>query len=55
VSKTPEAYSYLAESIDAWPKQAELAKDLQSAGFSQTSWKNLTLGVVALHEGVKPN
>jgi demethylmenaquinone methyltransferase/2-methoxy-6-polyprenyl-1,4-benzoquinol methylase len=55
MSKNPAAYDYLSESIMAWPKQAELAKDLQSAGFSQTSWKNLTLGVVALHEGVKPN
>jgi len=55
MSKNPAAYDYLSESIMAWPKQAELAKDLQNAGFSQTSWKNLTLGVVALHEGVKPN
>jgi len=55
MSKNPAAYDYLSESIMAWPKQAELAKDLQNAGFSQTSWKNLTLGVVALHEGVKTN
>lgn len=55
MSKNPAAYDYLSESIMAWPKQAELEKDLQAAGFSQTSWKNLTLGVVALHEGVKSN
>lgn len=54
MSKNPAAYDYLSESIMAWPKQAELEKDIQSAGFSGTSWKNLTLGVVALHEGVKP-
>jgi demethylmenaquinone methyltransferase / 2-methoxy-6-polyprenyl-1,4-benzoquinol methylase len=55
MSKNPAAYDYLSESIMAWPKQRELEKDLQNAGFSKTSWKNLTLGVVALHEGVKPN
>ncbi|MSZ20367.1 MAG: bifunctional demethylmenaquinone methyltransferase/2-methoxy-6-polyprenyl-1,4-benzoquinol methylase UbiE, partial [Actinobacteria bacterium] len=33
VSKVPEAYSYLAESIDAWPKQAELAKLIEKVGY----------------------
>ena len=55
MSKNPAAYDYLSESIMAWPKQFELKTDLEKAGFSRAHWKNLTFGVVALHEGTKPN
>ena len=55
LSKNPAAYDYLSESIMAWPKQGELKKDIETAGFSSASWKNLTFGVVALHEGTKTN
>ena len=55
MSKNPAAYDYLSESIMAWPKQEELKKDIENAGFSVASWKSLTFGVVALHEGVKAN
>jgi len=53
-SKAPEAYDYLAESILAWPDQPRLAKKIEAAGFEQVSWKNLSLGIVALHVGYKP-
>lgn len=52
-SKSPEAYDYLAESIQAWPKQKELAQDIANVGFSQVGYKNLSFGIVALHQGVK--
>jgi demethylmenaquinone methyltransferase/2-methoxy-6-polyprenyl-1,4-benzoquinol methylase len=52
-SKTPEAYDYLSESIAAWPNQIELKRDIEKAGFSQVKFRNLTLGVVALHKAVK--
>ena len=52
-SKSPEAYDYLAESIEAWPKQKDLAQDIANVGFSQVGYKNLSLGIVALHQGVK--
>jgi demethylmenaquinone methyltransferase/2-methoxy-6-polyprenyl-1,4-benzoquinol methylase len=54
VSKTPEAYSYLAESIDAWPSQLELVKIIESAGFESVSYLNQTFGIVAIHSGFKP-
>jgi demethylmenaquinone methyltransferase/2-methoxy-6-polyprenyl-1,4-benzoquinol methylase len=54
VSKTPEAYGYLAESIDAWPSQQELVKIIESAGFESVSFLNQTLGIVAIHSGFKP-
>jgi demethylmenaquinone methyltransferase/2-methoxy-6-polyprenyl-1,4-benzoquinol methylase len=53
-SKTPEAYSYLAESILAWPRQEQLAELVAQAGFEKVTFKNLTLGIVALHVGFKP-
>ncbi|MFI1255986.1 demethylmenaquinone methyltransferase [Streptomyces netropsis] len=53
VSSNPDAYVYLAESIRAWPDQAELAARLQQAGWSKVAWRNLTGGVVALHRGIK--
>ena len=52
-SKTPAAYSYFSESIVAWPRQAELAKDIAKAGFSKTQWKNLSFGVVAIHSAIR--
>jgi len=51
VSSNPAAYVYLAESIRAWPAQAELAMVMQAAGWRQVEWLNLTGGIVALHRG----
>lgn len=53
-SKTPEAYSYLSESISAWPNQEKLKQDITSAGFKNAEYKNLTFGVVALHMASRP-
>lgn len=53
-SKTPEAYSYLSESIQAWPKQEQLAALIRESGWQDVSYKNLTFGVVALHTAIKP-
>ena len=54
-SKTPEAYSYLSESIAAWPDQQKLAALISKSGWSQVKFQNLTFGVVALHTAVKAN
>jgi demethylmenaquinone methyltransferase / 2-methoxy-6-polyprenyl-1,4-benzoquinol methylase len=50
LSRNAEAYDYLAESIRAWPPQPVLAGQLAAAGWSGVSWRNLTGGIVALHE-----
>ena len=52
-SRTPEAYSYLAESIEAWPNQTELAALIAKVGWSQVNYKNLSFGVVAMHTAIK--
>ena len=54
VSSNPGAYIYLAESIIAWPNQADLAELMKTAGFEKIHWKNLTFGIVAVHTGYKP-
>jgi demethylmenaquinone methyltransferase/2-methoxy-6-polyprenyl-1,4-benzoquinol methylase len=54
VSRNPAAYDYLAESIVDWPGQAELARLLREAGWSAVEWRNLTLGIVAVHVARRP-
>ena len=53
VAKDGDSYQYLAESIRMHPDQDTLKDMMDSAGFEQTSFKNLTGGVVALHKGYK--
>jgi demethylmenaquinone methyltransferase/2-methoxy-6-polyprenyl-1,4-benzoquinol methylase len=53
VSSNPEAYVYLAESIKAWPDQADLAARIAGNGWAGVAWRNLTGGVVALHRAVR--
>jgi demethylmenaquinone methyltransferase/2-methoxy-6-polyprenyl-1,4-benzoquinol methylase len=54
VSSSPAAYVYLAESIRAWPAQAELAEQIRSTGWSDVGWADLSGGIVALHHAVRP-
>jgi demethylmenaquinone methyltransferase/2-methoxy-6-polyprenyl-1,4-benzoquinol methylase len=52
-SSNAEAYDYLGESIAAWPTQPVLSGWLREAGYASVAYRNLTLGIVALHRGVK--
>jgi len=49
VSSNPDAYRYLADSIRAWPAQADLAQRIATQGWTGVQWRNLTGGIVALH------
>jgi len=53
VCSNPESYVYLAESIQAWPAQRDLAAVVEAAGWTDVEWRNLTGGIVALHRAVK--
>jgi len=53
-SSSPEAYGYLTQSIREWPDQETLSRWLRGAGFTRVAYRNLTVGVVALHRGRKP-
>jgi demethylmenaquinone methyltransferase / 2-methoxy-6-polyprenyl-1,4-benzoquinol methylase len=48
-ARNPGAYEYLAESITDWPTQRELADVIRAAGWAAVRWRDLTLGVVAIH------
>jgi demethylmenaquinone methyltransferase/2-methoxy-6-polyprenyl-1,4-benzoquinol methylase len=48
-----ESYQYLSESIRMHPDQATLKGMMETAGFDQVSFTNMTGGIVALHKGFK--
>jgi demethylmenaquinone methyltransferase / 2-methoxy-6-polyprenyl-1,4-benzoquinol methylase len=47
------AYQYLAESIRAFPDQQALVNLMQQAGFSAVRFRNLNMGIAAIHCGIK--
>jgi demethylmenaquinone methyltransferase / 2-methoxy-6-polyprenyl-1,4-benzoquinol methylase len=51
IARDAESYRYLHESIRRFPSQRDLARRLREAGFERVAWRNMTLGVVALHSG----
>ena len=53
ISGTPEAYSYLPESIRKFPGAEELAGAMRSAGYGEVEFERMTGGAVALHLGWK--
>lgn len=53
-SSNKEAYGYLRESIEQWPDQGTLTQWIRGVGFTRVAYRNLTVGVVALHRGHKP-
>jgi len=48
-----DSYQYLAESIRKHPPQDELKSMLDAAGFARTRYRNLSGGIVAIHDGFK--
>ena len=51
VARDAESYRYLHESIRRFPAQRVLAERMRKAGFANVAWRDMTLGVVALHSG----
>lgn len=54
VTNDADSYRYLAESIRMHPDQEKLAGMMETAGFAQVKYHNMTGGIVALHRGIKP-
>lgn len=48
-----DSYQYLVESIRKFPDQESFAAMIRKAGFEQVRYRNLTMGVAALHSGWK--
>jgi len=53
VSKHRDAYTYLPESVLAFPEPEALAQRLRAAGFSRVGFERLTGGICAVHYGTR--
>lgn len=49
-----ESYQYLVESIRQFPPPEELRQRMESVGMIECSYRTMTGGIVAVHEGYKP-
>ena len=53
--KSAEAFSTQSNATSSkprrFPPQPELAGRMRAAGFANVAWRDMTLGVVALHSG----
>jgi demethylmenaquinone methyltransferase / 2-methoxy-6-polyprenyl-1,4-benzoquinol methylase len=52
-ARDADSYQYLAESIRKHPPQDELKAMMERAGFARCSYRNLNVGIVAIHTGYK--
>ena len=53
IANDRDSYQYLVESIRKFPDQETFLSMVQQAGFENTSYRNLSLGIAALHSGWK--
>ncbi|WP_372890243.1 bifunctional demethylmenaquinone methyltransferase/2-methoxy-6-polyprenyl-1,4-benzoquinol methylase UbiE [Rhodosalinus sp.] len=53
VTRDRASYQYLVESIRRFPDQERFLDMIRAAGFEQAKYRNLTMGVAALHSGWK--
>ncbi len=53
IAQDRDSYQYLVESIRKFPDQETFAAMIRSAGFGQVKYRNLSLGIAALHSGWK--
>ncbi len=52
-SKKPEAYIYLGETIKSFPNKEKIAAIIKKAGWKKVEYKDLSLGIVTLHQAEK--
>ncbi len=53
IANDRDSYQYLVESIRNFPDQETFLGMLRTAGFGQARYRNLSLGIAALHSGGK--
>ncbi|AQS49629.1 MULTISPECIES: bifunctional demethylmenaquinone methyltransferase/2-methoxy-6-polyprenyl-1,4-benzoquinol methylase UbiE [Thioclava] len=53
VANDRDSYQYLVESIRKFPSQETFAQMIREAGFDNVSYRNLSMGIAALHSGWK--
>ena len=53
VADDRDSYQYLVESIRKFPDQETFLQMIRTAGFEQAKYRNLSMGIAALHSGWK--
>lgn len=53
IANDRESYQYLVESIRKFPDQDTFLGMIRAAGFGQAKYRNLSMGIAALHSGWK--
>jgi demethylmenaquinone methyltransferase/2-methoxy-6-polyprenyl-1,4-benzoquinol methylase len=53
IAKDSESYQYLAESIRMFPDQETLKSMMERAGLERVTYRNLSGGIAAIHQGWK--
>ena len=53
IANDRDSYQYLVESIRRFPDQETFLSMIRAAGFENAKYRNLTMGVAALHSGWK--
>ncbi len=53
IANDRDSYQYLVESIRKFPDQETFVAMIRDAGFEQVKYRNMTMGVAALHSGWK--
>jgi demethylmenaquinone methyltransferase/2-methoxy-6-polyprenyl-1,4-benzoquinol methylase len=53
IANDADSYQYLVESISKFPDQDTFLSMIRAAGFENAKYRNLTMGIAALHSGWK--
>lgn len=55
IARHPSAYTYLPDSVAAFPEGKEFMQRMTDAGLTDTRYLRLTFGVCTLYSGIKPS
>ena len=53
IARDRDSYQYLVESIRRFPDQESFARMIREAGFDRVQYRNMSMGIAALHSGWK--
>lgn len=53
ISKDPSAYTYLPESVEAFPSDDAFLSHLEASGLHQCKQRRLTFGIASIYTGIK--
>lgn len=51
IAQDYDSYAYLVESIRKFPSQRKLVERIKNSGFNHVKYRNMSMGVVSIHQG----